>query len=111
MAVNNEIGVIQPLAQIAQMCHEHGVTFHMDAVQAIGKIDIDVTSLPVDLISFSSHKVYGPKGVGALYVRRRPKMRLEPLIHGGVHERGFRSGTLPTHQIGRASCREREAVS
>ncbi|HLS17744.1 MAG TPA: IscS subfamily cysteine desulfurase [Paenalcaligenes sp.] len=99
MAVNNEIGVIQPLAQIAQMCHEHGVTFHMDAVQAIGKIDIDVTSLPVDLISFSSHKVYGPKGVGALYVRRRPKMRLEPLIHGGGHERGFRSGTLPTHQI------------
>jgi len=99
MAVNNEIGVIQPLAQIAQMCYERGVTYHMDAVQAIGKIDIDVSQIPVDMISFSSHKVYGPKGVGALYVRRRPKMRLEPLIHGGGHERGFRSGTLPTHQI------------
>lgn len=99
MAVNNEIGVIQPLKEIAQMCHERGVTYHMDAVQAIGKIDIDVNEIPVDLISFSSHKVYGPKGIGALYVRRRPKMRLQPLIHGGGHERGFRSGTLATHQI------------
>lgn len=99
MAVNNEIGVIQPFAEIAELCQQRGITFHMDAAQAVGKIPIDVQQVPVDLISFSAHKVYGPKGVGALYVRRRPKMRLQPLIHGGGHERGFRSGTLPTHQI------------
>src|SRR5690625_1915998 len=99
MAVNNEIGVIQPFAEIAELCQQRGITFHMGAAQAVGKIHIDVQQVPVDLISFSAHKVYGPKGVGALYVRRRPKMRLQPRTHGGGHERGFRSGTLPTHQI------------
>jgi len=99
MYVNNEIGVIQPVQQIAEICQAHGVAYHMDAVQAAGKLDIDVQQLPVDLISVSAHKVYGPKGVGALYVRRRPKMRLQPLIHGGGQELGYRSGTLPTHQI------------
>jgi len=99
MLVNNEIGVIQPIAEIGALCREKGVVFHVDAAQAAGKVDIDLSKLPVDLMSFSAHKVYGPKGIGALYVRRKPRVRLEAQIHGGGHERGFRSGTLPTHQI------------
>lgn len=96
MAVNNEIGVIQPLAEIGALCRARGVYFHSDAAQALGKIPLDVKSLPVDLLSLSSHKLYGPKGVGALYVRRRPRVRLAPEIDGGGQERGLRSGTLPT---------------
>lgn len=99
MYVNNEIGVIQPISEVAALCQAHGVVFHTDAVQAAGKLKIDLQTLPVDMMSLSAHKVYGPKGVGALYVRRQPRLRLQPLIHGGGHERGFRSGTLPTHQI------------
>lgn len=99
MHVNNEIGVIQDIAAIGQLCHERGVLFHVDAAQSAGKLPIDLQTLPVDLMSFSAHKVYGPKGIGALYVRRRPKVRLAAQIHGGGHERGMRSGTLPTHQI------------
>lgn len=99
MMVNNEIGVIQPIAEIGRICREKGVVFHVDAAQANGKVEIDLSTLPVDLMSFSAHKVYGPKGVGALYVRRRPRIRLEAQMHGGGHERGLRSGTLPTHQI------------
>ena len=99
MAVNNEIGVVQDLAAIGAMCRARGIVFHVDAAQAAGKIAIDLTSLPVDLMSLSAHKVYGPKGIGALYVRRKPRVRLEAQIHGGGHERGMRSGTLPTHQI------------
>jgi len=99
MMVNNEIGVIQPIAEIGEICREKGVIFHVDAAQATGKIDIDLKTLKVDLMSFSAHKTYGPKGIGALYVRRKPRVRLEAQMHGGGHERGLRSGTLATHQI------------
>lgn len=99
MFVNNEIGVIQDIPALGALCRERGVIFHVDAAQAAGKVDIDLEHLPVDLMSLSAHKIYGPKGVGALYVRRKPRVRLEALIHGGGHERGMRSGTLPTHQI------------
>ena len=99
MFVNNEIGVIQDIRTLGTLCRERGVVFHVDAAQAAGKVDIDLETLPVDLMSLSAHKVYGPKGIGALYVRRKPRVRLEAQIHGGGHERGMRSGTLPTHQI------------
>lgn len=99
MYVNNEIGVIQDIAAIGALCREKGVIFHVDAAQATGRVDIDLASLPVDLMSLTSHKTYGPKGIGALYVRRKPRVRLEAQMHGGGHERGMRSGTLPTHQI------------
>ena len=99
MFVNNEIGVIQDLPAIGALCREKGVIFHVDAAQATGKVDIDLSTLPVDLMSLASHKTYGPKGIGALYVRRKPRVRLEAQMHGGGHERGMRSGTLPTHQI------------
>ena len=98
MHVNNEIGVIQDIVTIGNMCREKGIIFHVDAAQATGKIEIDLAKLPVDLMSFSSHKTYGPKGMGALFVRRKPRIRIEAQIHGGGHERGMRSGTLPTHQ-------------
>ncbi|MGE5467329.1 MAG: IscS subfamily cysteine desulfurase [Ignavibacteria bacterium] len=99
MAVNNEIGVIQPIEQMGEICREAGVIFHVDAAQATGKMPIDLSKLKVDLMSFSAHKTYGPKGIGALYVRRKPRIRLEAQMHGGGHERGMRSGTLATHQI------------
>jgi cysteine desulfurase len=99
MLVNNEIGVIQPIEEIGAVCREKGVVFHVDAAQATGKVDIDLGALPVDLMSLSAHKTYGPKGIGALYVRRKPRVRLEAQMHGGGHERGLRSGTLATHQI------------
>src|SRR5512139_803208 len=99
MAVNNEIGVIQDFAAMGAVCREHGIVFHVDAAQATGKIPLDLAALNVDLMSFSGHKTYGPKGVGALYVRRKPRVRIEAQMHGGGHERGMRSGTLPTHQI------------
>jgi len=99
MFVNNEIGVIQDIAAIGAICREKGVLLHVDAAQATGKVEIDVKTLPVDLMSLASHKTYGPKGIGALYVRRKPRVRLEAQMHGGGHERGMRSGTLPTHQI------------
>ena len=99
MLVNNEIGVIQDIVAIGEMCREKGILFHVDAAQATGKIVIDLQKLKVDLMSFSAHKTYGPKGIGALYVRRKPRVRLEAQMHGGGHERGFRSGTLATHQI------------
>jgi cysteine desulfurase len=99
MAVNNEIGVIQDIDAIGKICREKGVIFHVDAAQATGKMPIDLSKLPVDLMSFSAHKTYGPKGIGALYVRRKPRVRLEAQMHGGGHERGMRSGTLATHQI------------
>lgn len=99
MHVNNEIGVIQDIAAIGAICREHGVIFHVDAAQATGKVEIDLERMPVDLMSFSAHKTYGPKGIGALYVRRKPRVRLKAQMHGGGHERGLRSGTLPTHQI------------
>jgi len=98
MFVNNEIGVVQDITALGQLCRERGVIFHVDAAQATGKIDIDLATLPVDLMSLASHKTYGPKGIGALYVRRKPRIRLEAQMHGGGHERGMRSGTLPTHQ-------------
>ncbi len=98
MFVNNEIGVIQDIEALGRMCRERGIVFHVDAAQATGKIAIDLTTLPVDLMSLASHKTYGPKGIGALYVRRKPRIRLEAQMHGGGHERGMRSGTLPTHQ-------------
>ncbi|MBS1189016.1 MAG: IscS subfamily cysteine desulfurase [Rhodocyclaceae bacterium] len=99
MFVNNEIGVVQPIEQLGEICRDKGVIFHVDAAQATGKVEIDLSKLKVDLMSFSAHKTYGPKGIGALYVRRKPRIRLEPQMHGGGHERGFRSGTLATHQI------------
>jgi cysteine desulfurase len=99
MFVNNEIGVIQDIPAIGALCREKGIIFHSDAAQATGRVDIDLASLPVDLMSLTSHKTYGPKGIGALYVRRKPRVRLEAQMHGGGHERGMRSGTLPTHQI------------
>ncbi len=99
MFVNNEIGVIQDIPALGEICREHGVIFHVDAAQATGKVEINLANLKVDLMSFSAHKTYGPKGVGALYVRRKPRVRLEAQMHGGGHERGLRSGTLATHQI------------
>ena len=99
MFVNNEIGVVQDVAAIGSLCRARGVIFHVDAAQATGKVAIDLKSLPIDLLSLASHKTYGPKGIGALYVRRKPRVRLEAQMHGGGHERGLRSGTLPTHQI------------
>ena len=98
MLVNNEIGVIQDVQAIGRLCREKGVLLHVDAAQATGKVAIDLATLPVDLMSLASHKTYGPKGIGALYVRRKPRVRLEAQMHGGGHERGMRSGTLPTHQ-------------
>ena len=99
MHVNNEIGVIQDIAAIGAICRERKVVFHVDAAQSPGKVPIDLAALPIDLMSFSAHKIYGPKGIGALYVQRKPRVRLEAQMHGGGHERGLRSGTLPTHQI------------
>ncbi|MFY9460296.1 MAG: IscS subfamily cysteine desulfurase [Aquabacterium commune] len=99
MFVNNEIGVIQDIPTIGALCREKGIVFHVDAAQATGKVAIDLNTLPVDLMSLASHKTYGPKGIGALYVRRKPRIRIEAQMHGGGHERGMRSGTLPTHQI------------
>ena len=98
MFVNNEIGVIQDISAIGRLCREKGIIFHVDAAQATGRVDIDLSTLPVDLMSLTSHKTYGPKGIGALFVRRKPRVRLEAQMHGGGHERGMRSGTLPTHQ-------------
>jgi len=98
MFVNNEIGVIQDVATIGAICREKGVIFHVDAAQATGRVEIDLSSLPIDLMSLTSHKTYGPKGIGALYVRLKPRIRIEAQMHGGGHERGMRSGTLPTHQ-------------
>jgi cysteine desulfurase len=99
MFVNNETGVIQDITAIGEICRSRGIIFHVDAAQASGKVPIDLAALKVDLMSFSAHKVYGPKGIGALYVRRKPRVRIEAQMHGGGHERGMRSGTLPTHQI------------
>jgi cysteine desulfurase len=99
MLVNNEIGVIQPIDQIGELCRSKGIIFHCDAAQATGKVHIDLEKTKVDLMTFTAHKTYGPKGVGALYVRRKPRVRIEAQMHGGGHERGLRSGTLPTHQI------------
>jgi cysteine desulfurase len=99
MFVNNEIGVIQDVVAIGKLCRERGIIFHVDAAQATGKVAINLAELPIDLMSMSAHKTYGPKGMGALYVRRKPRVRLEAQMHGGGHERGMRSGTLPTHQI------------
>jgi cysteine desulfurase len=99
MMVNNEIGVIQPIAEIGALCRARGIIFHCDAVQAASKLPIDLATLKVDLLTITAHKMYGPKGIGALYVRRKPRVRIEPQIHGGGHERGFRSGTLAAHQI------------
>ena len=99
MYVNNEIGATQDLPALGALCRERGVVFHVDAAQATGKVEIDMAKLPVDLMSLASHKSYGPKGIGAMYVRRKPRIRLEAQMHGGGHERGLRSGTLPTHQI------------
>ncbi len=99
MHVNNEIGVIQDLETIGKICRENKIVFHVDAAQSPGKVDIDVNKFNIDLCALSAHKAYGPKGIGALYVRRKPRIRIQPQMHGGGHERGFRSGTLPTHQI------------
>jgi cysteine desulfurase len=99
MYVNNEIGVIQDVEALGKLCRERGVIFHVDAAQATGKVAINLAELPIDLMSLASHKTYGPKGIGALYVRRKPRVRLEAQMHGGGHERGMRSGTLPVHQI------------
>jgi cysteine desulfurase len=99
MMVNNEIGVIQPVWEIGEICREKGIIFHCDAVQGAGRIEIDLSRLKADLLTITAHKIYGPKGIAALYIRRKPRVRIEAQIHGGGHERGFRSGTLPTHQI------------
>ncbi|WP_291971122.1 IscS subfamily cysteine desulfurase [Candidatus Symbiopectobacterium sp.] len=99
MHVNNEIGVVQDIAAIGEMCRSHGIVFHVDATQSVGKLPIDLSKIKIDLMSFSGHKIYGPKGIGALYVRRKPRIRIEAQMHGGGHERGMRSGTLPVHQI------------
>ncbi|HEX7251121.1 MAG TPA: aminotransferase class V-fold PLP-dependent enzyme, partial [Burkholderiales bacterium] len=99
MMVNNEIGVIQPVWEIAELCRSKGIIFHCDAVQAGGRVEIDLSKFKADLLTITAHKMYGPKGIGALYVRRKPRVRIEAQIHGGGHERGFRSGTLATHQI------------
>jgi cysteine desulfurase len=99
MMVNNEIGVIQPVWEIGELCREKGIVFHCDAVQGAGRVEIDMSKFKCDLLTITAHKIYGPKGIGALYVRRKPRVRIEAQIHGGGHERGFRSGTLPTHQI------------
>ena len=99
MMVNNEIGVIHPVWEIAEICRAKGIIFHCDAVQGAGRVEIDLKKLKADLLTITAHKIYGPKGIGALYIRRKPRVRIEPQIHGGGHERGFRSGTLPTHQI------------
>jgi cysteine desulfurase len=99
MFVNNEIGVVQDVAALGAICREKGVIFHVDAAQATGRVEVDLQQLPIDLMSLTAHKTYGPKGIGALYVRRKPRVRLEAQMHGGGHERGMRSGTLPTHQI------------
>jgi cysteine desulfurase len=99
MFVNNETGIIQDVAALGAICRQQGVIFHVDAAQATGKVAIDLSVLPIDLMSMSAHKSYGPKGIGALYVRRKPRIRIEAQMHGGGHERGMRSGTLPTHQI------------
>src|SRR5207248_7104985 len=99
MMVNNEIGVIQPVWEIAELCKAKGIIFHCDAVQGAGRVEIDMQKFKADLLTITAHKIYGPKGIGALYVRRKPRVRIEAQIHGGGHERGFRSGTLPTHQI------------
>src|SRR5690606_496714 len=99
MMVNNEIGVIQDIEALGEICRERKIIFHVDAAQATGKVEIDLQKLKVDLMAFSAHKTYGPKGIGALYVRRRPRVRIEAQMHGGGHERGFRSGTLAPHQI------------
>ena len=99
MFVNNEIGLIQDIAAIGTLCRSKNIIFHVDAAQATGRVEIDLSTLPVDLMSLTSHKTYGPKGIGALYVRRKPRVRIEAQMHGGGHERGMRSGTLPTHQI------------
>ena len=99
MHVNNEIGVIQDLESIGKLCKENKIVFHVDAAQSPGKVELDVNKFNIDLCALSAHKAYGPKGIGALYVRRKPRIRLQPQMHGGGHERGFRSGTLPTHQI------------
>ena len=99
MFVNNEIGVVQDVEAIGAVCRERGVIFHVDAAQATGRVDFDIAKMPIDLMSLTSHKTYGPKGIGALFVRRKPRVRIEAQMHGGGHERGMRSGTLPTHQI------------
>jgi cysteine desulfurase len=99
MMVNNEIGVIHPVWEIGEICRAKGIIFHCDAVQGAGRVEIDLQKLKADLLTITAHKIYGPKGIGALYVRRKPRVRIEAQIHGGGHERGFRSGTLPTHQI------------
>ncbi|MFZ1363368.1 MAG: IscS subfamily cysteine desulfurase [Brachymonas denitrificans] len=98
MFVNNEIGVVQDIPAIGALCRQKGIIFHVDAAQATGKVEVDVKTMPIDLMSLASHKTYGPKGIGALYVRRKPRVRIEAQMHGGGHERGMRSGTLPTHQ-------------
>jgi cysteine desulfurase len=99
MWVNNEIGVIQPIAEIGEFCRSKNIIFHCDAAQATGRVEIDMETVKVDLLSLTAHKTYGPKGIGALYVRRKPRIRIEAQMHGGGHERGMRSGTLATHQI------------